>query len=130
MILNQYIGIVGNYKLLKIPWEDTETSSAPISYDQRKYAYMRITSTDEVAETMNIKLPAGYVPVELPQNTKLDCKISSYSIEYKYANGIITAKRTQTNKLDVITTGDYKEYKDYVNKTIEKDLTQILLKKR
>jgi hypothetical protein len=130
ILLNQYIGIVGNYKLLKIPWEDAETSNTPLSYDQRKYSYLRITSNDEVDETMNIKLPAGYVPVELPQNAKIDCKIASYSIEYKYSNGIITAKRTEKNILDVITPEDYKEYKDYINKTIEKDLTQILLKKK
>jgi tetratricopeptide (TPR) repeat protein len=130
LILNQYIGIVGNYKLLKIPWEDTENSSTPLSYNQRAYAYNRITTTDEVEEIMSIKLPAGYVPLELPQNAKFDCKISSYSIEYKYSNGVITAKRIANNHVDVITPEDYKEYKDYVNKTIEKDLTQILLKKK
>jgi predicted Zn-dependent protease/transglutaminase-like putative cysteine protease len=130
LILNQYIGIVGNYKLLKIPWEDVETSSTPLSYDQRKYAYDRITSTDEIEETMSIKLPAGYTPVELPQDVKLDCKIASYSIEFKYSDGIITAKRVAINKIDSISPEDYKEYKDYVNKTIENDLTQILLKKK
>jgi hypothetical protein len=130
LILNQYIGIVGNYKLLKIPWEDAETSSTPLSYDQRKYAYDRITSTDEIEETMSIKLPAGYTPVELPQDAKLDCKIASYSIEFKYSDGIITAKRVAINKIDSISPEDYKEYKDYVNKTIENDLTQILLKKK
>jgi hypothetical protein len=95
-VLNQYIGTAGNYKLLKLPWEDAENStSAPLSYDQRKYAYNRITSTDEIVETMNVKLPPGYVPVEMPQDAKFDCKIASYSIEYKYADGIITAKRIE-----------------------------------
>ena len=79
---------------------------------------------------MNIKLPSGYVPLELPQDAKFECKIASYSIEYKYSNGTITAKRIEKNKVDTVDPGDYKEYKDYVNKTIEKDLTQILLKKK
>lgn len=130
LILNQYIGIVGNYKLLKIPWEDAETSSTPLSYELRKYAYNRITSTDAIEETMTIKLPSGYEPVELPQNAALDCKVASYSIEYKYSGGIITAKRVEKNKIDVVNPEDYKEYKDFVNKTIEKDITQILLKKK
>ena len=114
LILNQYIGTVGSYKLLKIPWEDAETSSSPLSYDQRKYAYNRVISNDEVEETMNIKLPAGYAPVELPQDAKLDCKFASYSIDYKYSGGIITARRIENNKADVITPEDYKEYKDYI----------------
>ena len=129
LTINQYVGIAGNYKLIKIPWEDEETSSSPLSYDRRKYAYDRITSTDEVKETMNIKLPQGYVPVELPQDLNLDCKIASYSITYKFSDGVITATRTERNKIDTISPEDYKVYKDFVNKTIEKDLTQILLKK-
>lgn len=128
-ILNQFIGLAGNYKLLKLPWEDIETSSAPLSYDQRKYAYNRITSIDKIDESMSIKLPADYEPVELPQTAKFECKNASYSIEYKYSGGMITARRITTNKTDSINPEDYKEYKDYVNQTIEKDLTQILLKK-
>jgi hypothetical protein len=128
-ILNQYIGLAGNYKLLKIPWEDGETSNTPLSYDQRKYAYVRVTSVDKLDETIKIKLPPGYTPVELPQNAKLDCKNASYSIEYKYSDGMITAERVKINKNQSVSPEDYKEYKDYVNKTIENDLTQILLKK-
>jgi predicted Zn-dependent protease/transglutaminase-like putative cysteine protease len=128
-ILNQYIGLAGNYKLLKIPWQDGEISNAPLSYDQRNYPLVRMTSIDKIDETMSIKLPPGYSPVELPQDTKLDCKIASYTIDYKYSNGIITAKRVKINKSDIVSPEDYKEYKDYVNKTIENDQTQILLKK-
>ena len=79
---------------------------------------------------MTIKLPAGYEPVELPQNTDLDCKIASYSIEYKYSDGVINPVRIMKNKIDAVSPEDYKEYKDFVNKVIEKDLTQILLKKK
>jgi hypothetical protein len=127
--LNQYIGNVGNYKLLKLPWEDRVNSSAAISYDQRKFAYDRNNDADFLQETLKIKLPDGYVPLEMPKDVNLKCKEADYSVEYNFSNGIITATRSMKNLRDVVNPKDYKSFKDFINKVISSDLTQILLKK-
>jgi len=127
--LNQFIGNVGNYKLLKLPWEDRMNSNTAISYDQRKYAYDRNDNVDLFKETINIKLPAGYAPLEMPKNINLDCKEAKYSVEYKFEYGSITATRIMKNLSDIVNPEDYKSYKDFINKVISSDFTQILLKK-
>ncbi len=127
--INQFMGNVGNYKLLKLPWEDRENSNAAISYDQRKYAYDRNDNADFYKETITIKLPTGYFPLEMPKNVSLECKEAKYSVEYKLVNGIITATRIMSNLNDIINPEDYKSYNDFINKVINSDKTQILLKK-
>ncbi len=127
--LNQYLGNAGDYKLLKMPWEDRVSSNAAFSYDQRKYAYNRQVDADLLKETLKIKLPSGYIPVEVPKDVSLDCKAASYKVEYKFSDGFVIAKRSMTNKSDVVYPQDYKDYKEFMNKVISSDLTQILLKK-
>lgn len=111
-----------------MPWESNSASDPAISYDQRKYDFNLPINVDKNEETMKIKLPGSYSPLEIPKNVNLECKSALYSVIYNYSDGVLSATRTFIDKTNVIPAADYKEYKDFMNKIINSDMTQILLK--
>lgn len=128
--LNNYINPVGNYLILKLPWVDAESSNASVSYDHRKFDYNYSPYFESEFEEVVINLPKGYKPVEIPKSTEIDCKTAKYSIKFSYNNGVLTAQRSLQNKEEVVKIEEYNQYKDFLNKIIEKESTQILLQKQ
>lgn len=130
LTLRNYVNNAGDYKLIKIPWTDSEAPSRAVSYETREYDYDYYPYDDFESEVIKVILPEGYEPLEIPKDENFECNAASFSISYVYDNGILTAKRFMKNKEDRITKKDYKSFREFINKVYEKETAQILLRKK
>jgi hypothetical protein len=116
-----------NYGMFKIPWSDALYQNTALSYNKREYPYI-IYSLPNSLENIEIELPKGYEPVELPENISLSCNNASCSITYEIKNGIIKANREFRLLNRSVTSENYASYKEFYNKVMETENVQILLK--
>ncbi|MGH9850619.1 MAG: transglutaminase domain-containing protein, partial [Blastocatellia bacterium] len=120
-----YITEAGQFKLLRVPWNSR--MAAP-SQEKRKFAYYYWPYADRIDERIEIRLPAGYEPVDLGKEVKLTSAIADYQLSFTYADGKIVAKRELLNKKAVVTPEEYAEFKQFCNRVIKEDERSILLK--
>ncbi len=129
-VINNFITKVGGYKLFKFPWADIAGSNPALSYDSRNYNYDYYPYYNSDIEELTVKLPEGYIPLELPKSDEFDCDIASYKVTYSSHDGILKAERKFVTKKNVVTPEEYKAFKDFMSKVYDKDMTQILLKNK
>lgn len=127
LTLNGFMNKTGNYGMFKIPWSDALYQNTALSYNKREYPYI-IYSLPNSLENIEIELPKGYEPVELPENISLSCNNASCSITYEIKNGIIKANREFRLLNRSVTSENYASYKEFYNKVMETENVQILLK--
>jgi hypothetical protein len=127
IMLNNFINKSGNYRMFKIPWNDELSQNPALSYPQRVYPYLIYSQAHEF-EKMEIKLPEGFDPVEIPDNLTISCPNAECRISFILKPGKIIAEREFKLLDKTVTTENYKAYKDFYNKIIEKENNQILLK--
>lgn len=116
----------GRFKILKAPWSYAESSDEALAYEKRAYPYSYYPSTDTVAEHLEIRLPAGYAPVEL-LNADYTSPVAQFASKYEFKNGVISGKRTFVNKKNVVSTEEYDVFKKFYNSVVKEDSKQILL---
>jgi len=125
----QFISDVGSFKLIHLPWTDKLSLSEALSYETRKYPYVLRNSMDSLVETLDVQLPSGYALQEIPKSISLSCPAGTYSVEYKYAGGVIAAKRTFVTTKSIVNPDEYQGYKKFYNQALKEDNRQLLLGK-
>jgi predicted Zn-dependent protease len=125
-----YVTEAGQFKILKLPWYDRLSIFPPPSEEKRKYPYMFFLYADRLEHRIEIKLPAGYEPVDLGKETKLSSSVADYHLSFSYADGVITARREIVRKKLAVTPEEYAEFKQFFNRVIKEDDRSILLKSK
>ncbi len=125
-----YITDAGDFKFMKIPWSRFAKADEALSYDKREYPYYYWPGEDTLTEQVEIVLPAGFRPVDLPKPVKLSSPIADYTMQYTFADGKLVAQRRFINKKEVVETSEYPEFKSFFNNVVKEDARQILFKKK
>jgi len=126
--LPSYLTEAAGFKFFKLPWIDLQHSSDGVSYDNRNYPLLLWGDPYRKDETIHLKLPSNYMPVENKYEINLTCSAADYSNKFEYKNGELLAKRTMLHKKTTVMPEEYKEYKEFLNKVLKEDARQILLK--
>ncbi|HVK37197.1 MAG TPA: DUF3857 domain-containing protein [Candidatus Kapabacteria bacterium] len=124
----EFLDEVGSFKTMKLPWQTSASADQALSYERREYAYDYWPSADTISERIEIALPAGVVPVELPAKQELSTPIAEYSISYTVSGRTLTAMRRYIYKKGIVVPEEYDRYKSFYNSVVKEDSRQILLK--
>lgn len=127
--VSSYITEVNQFKFLKIPWADALESDAALSYDDRKYPYNYSPWEDTLTHEIEIHLPDNYRPVDLVEEVKLSSSIADYHLSLTCSDGIMKGTRRLIHKKNMVTPGEYREFKKFYNNVIKEDTRQVLLQR-
>jgi predicted Zn-dependent protease len=122
---------VAGMKIFKLPWSEAIQSLAIVALDKRKYSleFWKYIYGDTEYEEITIILPKGKKFVEIPKNVKLSCAAASYELTFNFKKaGQVKVKRIFKKKKDIVGTGEYKEFKKFINAVSENDNKQYVLK--
>src|SRR5207253_226576 len=100
---------------------DRISSHPAPAQEKRKFAYYYWPYADRSEERIEIKLPAGYEPLELVKDVTLSSAIADYSLHFTYANGVITGQREIINKKAVVSPQEYAEFRQFYNRVAKED---------
>lgn len=125
-----YITDAGQFKFMKIPWARTEHAEDGLSYEKREYPYYYWPGEDTVTEQVEITLPQGYKPVDLPKPIHLTSPIADYTMKYTFANGKLLAQRQFVNRRDMVEVPEYAAFKTFFNSVVKEDTRQLLFTKK
>ncbi len=125
----EFVNDMGRFKILKSGWAYGKSSDEALAYEERTYPYEYYPGTDTVRETLEIRLPQGYVPVDL-KDANLSSSIADYSAKYSFKNGVITATRSFINKKNMVTTEEFAAFKSFYNSVVKEDTKQLLIEKQ
>jgi cytochrome c-type biogenesis protein CcmH/NrfG/transglutaminase-like putative cysteine protease len=123
-----YVSEAGTYKFLKVPWDHPAYADEALSYVAREYPYEYWPSADTMTEEVEIHLPQGYQPIDLPKGAQFHSAVADYSLNYTVSGDKIVARRRLVNKKAIVSTEDYPEFKLFYNNVVKEDMRQILLK--
>lgn len=123
-----FVSEAGQFKLVKLPWNDRLAVFPAPSLEKRKYPYLYQHYADRVEQRIEIKLPAGYEPLDLGKDVTLTSSVAEFRLSFSYANGVITAKKEIVNKKAVVTPAEYAEFKQFFQRVIKEEERAILLK--
>ncbi|KAA3613785.1 MAG: tetratricopeptide repeat protein [Calditrichaeota bacterium] len=124
-----YINEAGQFKFLQIPWSDKLETDRGLAYDKRNYSYYFWPWADHFIQEIELKLPEGFAPVDLPKKVKLSSNIADFELSFEFENGTIRAQRKLIHKKGIIEPDEYIEFKKFYNDVVAEDNKQILLKK-
>ncbi|MEK7729808.1 MAG: DUF3857 and transglutaminase domain-containing protein, partial [candidate division KSB1 bacterium] len=132
----QYAFEVANYvteaaqlKLLKLPWADALKNNDALSYESRKFPYQHWLWADTLAEELQMHIPAGWAPSEVKAHYRDSCSVAVYSVQYRFANGVLRAQRKLVCKNRMISPEAYAEFKRFYTNVVREDARQIVLQK-
>lgn len=124
-----YLNDAGDYKLIKLPWQNPMRADDALSYEKRQFPIKSISSVDTVTEEVEITLPEQYRPVDLPAPSRISSEAGEYILEFSLNDNRLRAKRRYIYKDSYVDVGDYDSYKKFYNRIVKEDSRQILLKK-
>lgn len=81
-------------------------------------------------DSIFIKIPAGYIPEQLPKNVNVSNKFGEYSISYKIENDVIELVRVQKQLLARFPASDYPDLVKYYDVMYKADRARIVLVKK
>jgi hypothetical protein len=125
-----YITEAGEFKFMKIPWSRYANADEALSYDRREHPYYYWPGEDTLTEQIEIQLPTGYRPVDLPKPVRLSSPVAEYTMKYAFVNGKLQAQRQFINKKEIVETAEYPTFKTFFNDVVKEDARQILFKKK
>lgn len=125
-----YMTEAGDFKLLKLPWRDDLRADDAFGYEKRTYPLKFRSGVDTSYEQMQINLPPGYEPLDVPKPRKLTSSIADYSVTYSFESGVLKATRTFIHKKSLIETNQYEEFKKFYNAAVKEDAKQILIREK
>jgi hypothetical protein len=124
-----YLSEAGQYKHLKLHWRDRMSSRPAPAQEKRKFSYYYWPYADRIEERVEIRLPAGYEPLDVGKDVQLSSAIADYSLSFTYANGVISVRRELINKKTVVSPQEYAEFKQFYNHVVKEDDRSILLRR-
>ena len=79
-------------------------------------------------EEIEVKLPAGFEPVEPMKEVKIASQVADYSVKLEFTNGVIKGRRQLVNKRMVVSPEEYSEFKKFYAAVLKEDQKVILLR--
>jgi tetratricopeptide (TPR) repeat protein len=125
----QFMSDAGGFKLMRMPWKDRLSPAEGLSYNVRTYPFMLGIVGDTLSETSQVRVPAGYVLKEVPRRVRLSDSAATYSVDYKYAQGVLTGTRTLVYRNSMVSPAAYAGFKKFYNEAMKEDNRQLLLSK-
>jgi tetratricopeptide (TPR) repeat protein len=121
---------IGGMKIITLPWTDRDRSMDFLSLDKRVFPLnlWQYDQSDNSKEIITLFLPAGKTLAEVPKSQNISCKALDYSLTFKVEPGKLIAIRETTIKKDVISMGDYLEFKELFTKIVESDAQKVGIK--
>lgn len=116
-------------KLMKLPWADALNNQEGLSYDSRKFPYQYWLWADTLQDEVELRMPAGWAPTETRLSYHDSCAAGAYSIQYRFANGILRAQRRLIYKERMISPEIYADFKRFYSNLVREDTRQIVLQK-
>ena len=102
--------------------------SLPLTETARKHAV--VLESYAYTETVNVKLPAGFVVDELPNAVKLDEAFGTYATTYKVDKGQLRFTRTMVVRGATIPVGDYATVRSFFEKIRTAEASPVVLAKK
>lgn len=124
-----YVTDASQFKLFKMPWADDLPANEALSYESRKHPYEYWPWADSLIQEIEVKLPAGYAPMDLPNVVEYASPIGDYSVRYSFVAGALNGRRVLINRKSVVSPEEYADFKKFYNNVVKEDSRQILLKK-
>ena len=123
---DNYTSPAGQFTILKLPWLE-RINAAPAQKD-RKFPFYYWPYADKIEEKLEIRLPAGYEPMDLGKDVTFSSPIADYSIKFSYANGTITVNRQIINKKFMVSPQEFPDFQQFCRNVVKEDERSILLK--
>ncbi|MBN1326939.1 MAG: DUF3857 domain-containing protein, partial [Candidatus Cloacimonetes bacterium] len=122
-----YLENVGNYKLMVLPWADKLTTESSIFMDERDYPFIWNGNVDVYQARINVNLPSGWMPLELPGTISYSCPNAEYNIKLVYEDGVISGERNLIFNSKHISPEEYPLFREFYHNVVKADQTKILL---
>ncbi len=118
---------ISGLSIFKLPWADNFDSPDFISRDERKFPIelWKYFYGDTYNETLEIEVPEGMKLSELPKSLSYSNKYATYNLTFELDGNIVRAVRNMQVLNDKIAPEDYLEFKDFLNKVIKADATNM-----
>lgn len=123
-----YLTEAGEMLILRIPWADKLSPSKALSYESRAYPFTYWPNADTIREEIEIRIPAGYQPMEFTPRYDYHCSIANYNLDLSFEEGVLRGTRQLVNKKSVVPPESYLDFKEFYNKVVKADRNQILIK--
>ncbi|MFH1213491.1 MAG: transglutaminase domain-containing protein, partial [Candidatus Neomarinimicrobiota bacterium] len=124
-----YLTEAGGMLILRLPWADKLTPTKALSYESRTYPFSYWPNADTIREEIEIRLPAGYQPMEFTPRYDYHCSTADYYLDLSFREGILRGTRQLVNKKSVVPPESYLEFKEFYNRIVKADGNQILIKR-
>lgn len=121
---------IAGMSVMKLIWGDEISQLDFINEEERKFP-IEIYYTldlDETVETVTLNLPAGKTLAQVPANVKLSNDFAEYSVEFSLKGSVLTATRKMIPKKDIIPANQFAQTKEFFEKVIKTDKTQLAIK--
>jgi tetratricopeptide (TPR) repeat protein/transglutaminase-like putative cysteine protease len=121
---------VAGLNLFTIPFADQVKDASFVSAETRNYGLelWRFWEADTTTEQLTITPPAGKQFVEIPKNVILQCPSASYELTFSRSGQNLIVRRNLIIKKSYVDAAEYTELKDFMNKVIKADATQVAFK--
>jgi hypothetical protein len=86
-----------------------------------------IVEVEGNVQKVEIKFPAGYKLMELPQDFSLETKYGSYSVKFKKTTEGLTVEKNQVFYMNIIPVEEYVAFKSYYEKILDFDSSKLAL---
>jgi len=118
---------ISNLSIIKLPITDPIKPYEFLSNDERKFPVevWRYSFADTLEENLTIVIPENKTLAEMPKSVHLECKQADYLLEFKLKGNELKVHRIKINKDDIVSVGDYKEYKNFMEQLVNSDAQQI-----
>ena len=121
---------IAGLQVMKLIWGDEITKLDFLNEDVRKFP-IEIYYTldlDEVEEKITMMIPTGKSLAQLPPNVSLSSDFADYTVKFSMVGNVLTATRKLVAKQDIIPASKFNETKEFFEKVIKSDKTQLAFK--
>ena len=126
---NNFSDKVSRFRILSIP---LMFSLNPNEYttEETRFSSLNLKDFDMLSENeqiINLNLPAGYSPLELPEDVMIKSDFGTYALSFTYREGGMQIKRKQHFSKKIISVEDYPAFKAFYNQMVEADDTKFII---
>ncbi len=129
---DHYSTSAGSFLLMPLPWngEDKDSAvSALLEEPHRSGDLEAASSRARERAVAHIRLPAGYVPQELPADVHQETPFGSFQTHYEVKDGVLTATRAEDLTAVRVPARDVPQYAAFLKAMSDETTREIVLKK-
>ena len=130
---DHYSTLAGSFLLMPLPWngESKESSVAALLAEPKRMGELEAASSRARTRSVAcIRLPAGYVPEEVPADVHQETPFGAFRTHYEVKDGLLTATRTAELTALRVSAKDVPQYAAFLKAMNDETARQIVLKKQ